>query len=348
MANPEHVKILKQGVTVWNRWRDDNPAVIPDLRNIVINHLNLPGINLSESNLQGANCYRTNLERANLYHADLYSTDLGDVNFQYADLSWAHICNANVENACFIDAKLHSTEIIASFLDDADLSRAKLGQTKFGDVDISRVIGLEDIEHNSRSIIGINTIFISKGDIPLKFLRGAGLPEIFIDFIISLTRKDFEYPSCFISYSSKDSNFTERLYTDLQNKGVRCWFAPEDIKGGKKIHTQLDEAIKLHEKLLLVISENSMNSDWVANEIKRARKREKESGRQKLFPIRLVDFDLLREWELFDSDTATDLAAEVRSYFIPDFTQWKDHDAYQKAFDRLMRDLKTDDPTGTD
>ena len=42
-------------------------------------------------------------------------------------------------------------------------------------------------------------------------------------------------------------------------------------------------------------------------------------------------------------NTATDLAAEVRSYYIPDFTRWKDHDFYQKSFERLLRDLKAED-----
>ena len=31
MANPEHVEILKKGVEVWNRWREDNPEIEPDL-----------------------------------------------------------------------------------------------------------------------------------------------------------------------------------------------------------------------------------------------------------------------------------------------------------------------------
>ena len=31
MANPEHVEILKQGVDVWNKWREDNRGIRPDL-----------------------------------------------------------------------------------------------------------------------------------------------------------------------------------------------------------------------------------------------------------------------------------------------------------------------------
>ena len=48
MANPEHVEILKQGVEVWNRWREGNKGVKPDLA-----AANLPDINLKDANLQG-------------------------------------------------------------------------------------------------------------------------------------------------------------------------------------------------------------------------------------------------------------------------------------------------------
>ena len=59
-----------------------------------------------------------------------------------------------------------------------------------------------------------------------------------------------------------------------------------------------------------------------------------------LFPVRLVDFNTLRDWECFDADTGKDSAREIREYFIPDFSEWKDHDKYRKAFDRLLHDLK--------
>ena len=37
-----------------------------------------------------------------------------------------------------------------------------------------------------------------------------------------------------------------------------------------------------------------------------------------------------------------DSAREIREYFIPDFSDWEDHDSYQKAFQRLVGDLKAD------
>ena len=83
-----------------------------------------------------------------------------------------------------------------------------------------------------------------------------------------------------------------------------------------------------------------MSSEWVKTEIAKARKREVKEGKRVLFPVRLVEFEVLRDWECFDGDTGKDSAREIREYFIPDFSNWKDHDSYQTAFQRLVKDLK--------
>ena len=75
-------------------------------------------------------------------------------------------------------------------------------------------------------------------------------------------------------------------------------------------------------------------------EIRRAYETGRKEGRRKLFPIRLTDFKTLEEWKCPDSKSGQDLAEEVRQYFIPDFSHWKNHDSFEKAFDRLLRDLK--------
>jgi len=111
------------------------------------------------------------------------------------------------------------------------------------------------------------------------------------------------------------------------------------IKGGKKIHEQIDDAIRPHDRLLLLLSPHSIKSSWVETEISKARKREERDQRRVLFPLRLVEFQILRDWECFDADTGKDSAREIREYFIPDFTNWNDHDAYREAFDALLQDL---------
>ena len=62
---------------------------------------------------------------------------------------------------------------------------------------------------------------------------------------------------------------------------------------------------------------------------------------QVLFPVSIEPFDQIRNWECFDADTGEDLAREVRSYLVGDFTNWKNQDAYQREFNLLIRDLKT-------
>jgi hypothetical protein len=199
---------------------------------------------------------------------------------------------------------------------------------------------LETLRHFAPSSIGIDTIYRSKGKIPHVFLRDAGVPDNLIEYMASLVGTGIEFYSVFISYSTKDQEFAERLHADLQAKGVRCWFAPHKMRGGKKIHEQIDEAIRVYDKLLLILSSDSMASEWVKTEIFKAREREIKEGRRILFPISLCSFEALRDWKLFDADTGKDLAREIREYFIPDFGNWdKDHDVYRKAFDRLLSDL---------
>jgi hypothetical protein len=88
-----------------------------------------------------------------------------------------------------------------------------------------------------------------------------------------------------------------------------------------------------------------MNSEWVITEIRKALAKEKREGKRVLFPITLVPFDQIRQWECFDSDTGQDLARKVREYFIPDFSNWTDQRSYQDAFAKLLRDLKADEET---
>jgi hypothetical protein len=225
----------------------------------------------------------------------------------------------------------------------ADLTGAMIGRTIFADNDLCTVSGLETVQHLLPSTVSISEIYESQGKIPLSFLRGCGVPENFITYMPSLVAPGaIQFYSCFISYSTKDQEFADRLHADLQNKGVRCWFAPHDVQGGKKLHEQIDEAIRRYERLSLILSPNSMNSAWVETEIRNARNRELAEGKRVLFPVRLTPWDEIRKWKLFNADEGRDLATEIREYYIPDFSEWKNHDLYQTEFEKLLRDLRTD------
>ena len=98
------------------------------------------------------------------------------------------------------------------------------------------------------------------------------------------------------------------------------------------------------DKLLLVLSPSSMDSEWVRRELKKARKKELEMGTNVLFPISLVPFKTIKAWECLDSDSGEDLAEKVREYHVPtDFVKWKDHDCFEAAFSKLLQDLRAGD-----
>ena len=317
-----------------------------DLTNANLREANLTEAKLSLADLIGANllgayAFQSDFSGANLLQADLCRANFRGTDFRGADLGQSLAHNTNFSAASLCDANLEAASLIGVKLDGTDFAEALVFNTVFADVDLSEAKGLECVEHSGPSTLGIDTILRSSGKIPDAFLRGCGVPEEFIAYIGSIVGRPIEYYSCFISYSTKDQAFADRLYADLQAKGVRCWFAPHDIRGGRKIHEQIDEAIRVHDKLLLILSEHSMASDWVGTEIADARERESQEKKQMLFPITIAPFEEVKHWKKFDADRGTDSAREIREYYIPDFSRWEsDNAAYQKEFEKLVAALK--------
>jgi uncharacterized protein YjbI with pentapeptide repeats len=382
MANPEHLALIKQGVDTWNAWREQNRGVVPDLSVADLRCANLTGANFREANLPGAILdradlrnadlsYSANFARANLREAALSGADLTQIHMVdadlggadltgaflgFADLSNARMSNtdlsgadlreaelddvilyqANLRDAYLARALLFRTTFSNSNLSGVDLEGALLRETVFANVDLAQVKNLGKCEHEGPSVIDHRTLQRS-GQLPLSFLRGCGLPDNLIDYLPALFSQPIQFYSCFISYSSDDDEFARRLHADLQDKGIRCWFAPEDMKIGDRIRARIDEVIRLHEKLLLVLSANSIDSDWVEKEVETAFEKERETKSTVLFPVRLDE-------AVMESNTGW--AADIkRTRHIGDFRGWKDHDAYSKAFERLLRDLRVETET---
>ena len=319
MANEEHLKIIAQGVVVWNKWRKTNPEIRPDLYGVDLRGLELSEADFSYTELGDAYLLATNLSRASLLAAKL---------------SHAYLVGANLSGAILCEAFLVGAILQNADLREADLSYASVGYTIFPDADLSTVKGLETVTHCAPSTIGIETIYRSKGKIPVPFLRLAGVSEIFITYMGALVETALEFYSCFISYSSKDQEFAERLHGDLQAQGVRCWFAAEDLKIGDKFRSRIHESIRLYDKLLVVLSRNSIQSPWVEDEVESVLARERRENREVLFPIRLDDTVMETQEAWAES------LREIR--YIGDFREWRNHKSYKKAFERLLRDLKTE------
>jgi TIR domain/Pentapeptide repeats (8 copies) len=240
--------------------------------------------------------------------------------------------------AHFTGADLFQTILLKADLTRAILTGAYIGWTIFGDVNLSTVQGLDTIKHAGPSTVGIDTLYRSHGNIPEVFLRGAGVPDDMVTYSKSLSKslvgQPLQYHSCFVSYSSRDEALAQRLHADLQDKGVRCWFAPEDLKIGDEFRSRIDESIQVYDRLLLILSEHSVKSRWVQKEVETAFEKEGKENRIVLIPI-WIDEAVMH--------STVGWAADIRrERHIGDFRQWKDHDAYQQAFQRLLRDLKAD------
>lgn len=147
------------------------------------------------------------------------------------------------------------------------------------------------------------------------------------------TRQDRQigYYSCFISYSWKDKDFAARLHDDLQSVGVRCWLDAKEMKIGDRLSDQIGKAIQAHDKVLLVLSQDSIQSSWVKQEVRNALRLERDRQETVLFPIRLDNAVL--------SITGIKEIDLLKEKYIGDFDQWQDERSYQRAFSRLVRDL---------
>jgi hypothetical protein len=287
------------------------------LRDSDLRHARLGGAWLEGANLQ-ADLRIANFRSALLNSADLTGADLRATDF------W----DAELDRAIFRTADLGGADLRGAHFGSCDLTEALLSYTTFGFNDLSAVKGLETVRHRGPSTIGIDTIYKSKGNIPEAFLRGAGVPEDFITYMKSLFGKAIDFYSCFISYSTKDDDFAQRLYIDLQAKNVRCWKFDENAKWGESVWGEIDTAIRHYDKLVVICSEDSLQSPPVIREIERALQKEDREHRNVLFPIRIDDY-LFDEW---DHPRKADVVSKV----IGDFRGSDNLATYSKAFPRFL------------
>ena len=120
MANPDHIALLKKGVVAWNKWRDEKPDIIPQLRGASLGGGNLNGADLSRVDLTGADLNAANLRKARLTRANLSGANLSGANLSGADL-----CEANLTEASLTEANLRGAVLSGADLSGADLSKAR-------------------------------------------------------------------------------------------------------------------------------------------------------------------------------------------------------------------------------
>jgi len=246
VANEEDVALLKRGIVDWNAWRARSPTTSIQLANAILTNLKLSDANLFEALLFGADLSAADLAGANLSCAHLegaclLGANLTGANLTNAQLSDANLTGADLTYADLTHANLNQTNLTMAKLTGTNLTTTVLCETVFAAVNLTQSVGLESCNHLAPSILDHRTLLNSK-QLPLVFLRGVGLPDRLIEYLPSLMDAGpIQFYSCFISYSTQNQDFADRLHADLQANGVRCWFAPHDMQPGKKMHEQIDD-----------------------------------------------------------------------------------------------------------
>lgn len=231
----EALKLLKGGVEgteAWNRRRDAGEE-IP----------NLEGANLEGADLGGADLSDANLSEANLIGANLEGADLNKANLNQADFWYANFCEANLREANLSEANLNGAILRQTTLDGARLPETRLAYVLISDCDLSGV-DLTNVVHIGPSDISTHTLIKSKGKIPEIFLRGCGLSPWEVElcrlYDDSLTAEEvsellstkvflarsngaFDIGGVFISYSTKDAKFAEKIRSSLYDAGASVW-----------------------------------------------------------------------------------------------------------------------------
>ncbi len=138
MAQEQHVKLIheavqKHDITIWNRWRMENPDVRPDLSGMDLKRADLKtaalqGAILEEANLRGTDLSHADLRGADLHKANLVLSHLGAADLAEADFSGANLCDADLSEANLSNADFSEAELVGALLQGADLSRAKLAE----------------------------------------------------------------------------------------------------------------------------------------------------------------------------------------------------------------------------
>jgi hypothetical protein len=64
-------------------------------------------------------------------------------------------------------------------------------------------------------------------------------------------------------------------------------------------------------------------------------------NRSNFLLVPLPDYATLKKWECLDSATGEALAAAVRKYHLPDFSNWQHPAAFARAFARREKALRT-------
>ena len=123
----------------------------------------------------------------------------------------------------------------------------------------------------------------------------------------------------FISYSSKELDAVNLVRKTLKDNGISVWMAPDSIPSGSSYVAEIPKAISECKVFLLVLSNNSQKSEWVAREIDEA-----INNGKRIIPFQIEEFEL----------------NEVNKFMLSQFQRLTAYSALEDSLKKLVKEIK--------
>jgi len=125
--------------------------------------------------------------------------------------------------------------------------------------------------------------------------------------------------SVFLSHSSLDSMFVQRLAKDFTAYGIPVWYSGWEMNVGDSVRERIEQAIEESAWLVVVLSKQSVTSKWVKEELNGAFAKSIEQDFDFILPVLLEDckvprFLQARLYADFRTDYQAGLTALLRRF----------------------------------
>ena len=240
MPDEEHLKIFKQGVEQWNKWRLEN-AIKPDLSgaNLIganlfraylidayLSFADLSGANLSGAKLIGANLIGGNLTSADLTDADLSRTSLVETDFTNATITGCRTYGASAWNVTLVGTVQHNLVITKEGEPVVTVDDLEVGQF------ICLILNNTKIRNVINTITSKAVLILGRFSDPQRKSVLDGLREGLRNFDLLPIVFDFDSPT--------DKDYTETV----QTLAGMSMFVIADLTSPKSTHLELEATVK--------------------------------------------------------------------------------------------------------
>ncbi len=136
-----HLKVLNKGAKVWNRWRDKNDEILPQLEGAepkedYLDEIDLHSAYLRKTHFKGKSLIRAEFRGADLSEANLSNADLSGADLRFTNLTKSNLRKTNLNNANLFGADLSEAILVGTILCDANLKEANLSNADLTHADM--------------------------------------------------------------------------------------------------------------------------------------------------------------------------------------------------------------------